>query len=114
MISLRGLFLAIGMLAVASCADGDEPSRPLIVAPRGLLLHAPENTLANFRACLELRLGFEFDVRRTKDGVLVCIHDATVDRTTDGAGKVADLTLDEVRRLDAGGWFGAEFAGEKV
>lgn len=87
---------------------------PLVVAHRGLLLHAPENTLANFRACLELRLGFEFDVARTRDGHLVCIHDDTVDRTTDGVGVVAELTLDEIRRLDAGTWFDAKFAGEKV
>jgi glycerophosphoryl diester phosphodiesterase len=86
----------------------------LIVAHRGLLLHAPENTLANFRACLELRLGFEFDVEKTKDGQLVCIHDDTVDRTTNGTGKIAELTLEEIRRLDAGSWFDSEFAGEKV
>jgi glycerophosphoryl diester phosphodiesterase len=65
----------------------EESSHPLIVAHRGLLHHAPENTLANFRACLELRLGFEFDVEQTKDGHLVCIHDGTVDRTTNGTGK---------------------------
>ncbi len=86
----------------------------LIVAHRGLLLHAPENTLANFRACLELRLGFEFDVAKTKDGQLVCIHDDTVDRTTDGSGKVSELMLEDIRRLDAGSWFDAGFAGEKV
>jgi glycerophosphoryl diester phosphodiesterase len=93
---------------LASAAD------PLIVAHRGLLRHAPENTVANFRACLELRLGFEFDVERTEDGQLVCIHDGTVDRTTDGTGKVSDLTLGDVRRLDAGNWFDPRFAGEKV
>lgn len=87
---------------------------PLIVAHRGLLLHAPENTLANFRACLELRLGFEFDVEKTKDGHLVCIHDGNVDRTTNGTGKVDDLTLEEIRRLDAGSWFDPKFAGEQV
>ncbi len=87
---------------------------PLIVAHRGLLNHAPENTLANFRACLELRLGFEFDVQKTKDGILVCIHDNTVDRTTNGKGKVSDCSLDEIRRLDAGSWFDAKFAGVKV
>ena len=93
-------------------ATGEE--RSLVVAHRGLLLHAPENTLANFRACLELRLGFEFDVEKTKDGQLVCIHDATVDRTTNGSGKVADLTLTELRQLDAGSWFDRHFAGERV
>lgn len=87
---------------------------PLIVAHRGLLRHAPENTLANFRACLELRHGFEFDVERTKDGHLICIHDNTVDRTTNGSGRVSELTLAEIRKLDAGNWFDAKFAGEKV
>ena len=100
------------LLAVPLELIAAEP--PLIVAHRGLLLHAPENTLANFRACLELRLGFEFDVEKTKDGHLVCIHDGTVDRTTNGNGNVADLTLEEIRRLDAGSWFDSRFAGEKV
>jgi glycerophosphoryl diester phosphodiesterase len=101
-------------LAVHSSAIAEELTRPLIVAHRGLLQHAPENTLSNFRACLELRLGFEFDVQRTKDGQLVCIHDDTVDRTTNGTGKVADLTLAEIRQLDAGGWFDPQFAGERI
>jgi glycerophosphoryl diester phosphodiesterase len=86
----------------------------LVVAHRGLLRHAPENTLANFRACLELRVGFEIDVARSKDGRLVCIHDATVDRTTDGKGKVADLTLEQLQQLDAGSWFGAAFRGQRI
>jgi len=107
-------FLLI-FVAVVAClpATAAEP-RPLVVAHRGLLRHAPENTLANFRACLELQLGFEFDVERTKDGHLVCIHDNTVDRTTNGTGNVAEMTLDEIRKLDAGGWFDPKFAGEKV
>lgn len=88
--------------------------RPLIVAHRGLLRHAPENTLANFRACLELRLGFEFDVQATKDGHLVCIHDNAVDRTTNGKGRVAELPLAALRALDAGSWFDPGFTGEKV
>lgn len=54
--------------------------RPLIVAHRGLLHHAPENTLANFRGCLELRLGFEIDVEKTKGGHLVCIHDGMAEK----------------------------------
>lgn len=87
---------------------------PKVVAHRGLLQHAPENTISNFRACLELRLGFELDVEKSKDGHLVCIHDDTVDRTTDGTGKISDLTLQELRRLDAGGWFDSRFAGEKI
>jgi glycerophosphoryl diester phosphodiesterase len=107
------LLMAHFLLAVQACAVAQEPI-PLIVAHRGLLQHAPENTLANFRACLELRLGFEFDVQRTNDGHLVCIHDDTVTRTTNGTGKVADLTLEEIRQLDAGRWFDSKFAGEKI
>lgn len=104
---------AVLLLALHASPKAEDPP-PLIVAHRGLLQHAPENTLANFRACLELRLGFEFDVQRTKDGHLVCIHDDTVDRTTNGTGKVAALTLAEIRKLDAGSWFDPKFAGEKM
>jgi len=53
-------------------------------------------------------------VEKTKDGQLVCIHDDTVDRTTNGTGKVSELTLEEIRELDAGSWFDPKFAGEKV
>jgi glycerophosphoryl diester phosphodiesterase len=108
------LALTACLVAVHAIAFAAETAQPRIVAHRGLLRHAPENTLANFRACLELRLGFEFDVQRTKDGQLVCIHDDTVDRTTSGTGAVSELTLEQIRRLDAGGWFDPEFAGEKV
>ena len=107
-------FLPIFLVVVAWLPATAAEPRPLVVAHRGLLRHAPENTLVNFRACLELRLGFEFDVERTKDGHLVCIHDDTVERTTDGSGKVSQLTLEEIRKLDAGSWFDSKLAGEKV
>lgn len=113
MARLSGLFVA-ALALVPLHIFAATPPQTLIVAHRGLLRHAPENTLANFRACLELRLGFEFDVEKTKDGQLVCIHDSSVDRTTNGKGKVAELTLDDIRRMDAGSWFDARFAGEKV
>lgn len=112
--TMRKSLLALCLFGMCVTVGAAEPHRPLVVAHRGLLRHAPENTLANFRACLELRLGFEFDVQPTKDGQLVSIHDDTVDRTTDGRGKISELTLEEIRRLDAGGWFDARFAGEKV
>ncbi len=110
---IKVVLAIVGILAVDAHTNAADP-QPLIVAHRGLLRHAPENTLANFRACLELRIGFEFDVERTKDDHLVCIHDSTVDRTTNGNGKVAELTLAQTRELDAGSWFDPKFAGEKV
>ena len=77
---------------------------PLLVAHRGGAKLAPENTLAAFRQAVE-EWGadmLELDVRLTADGEVVVIHDATVDRTTDGSGAVADLTLEELKGLDAG------------
>src|SRR3954468_7194776 len=100
--------------ALASLAQAADPSRPLVVGHRGLMHAAPECTLAGFRACLALRVGFEFDVRRTKDGELVCLHDTTLDRTTSGRGRLADLTLAELRQLDAGSRFDPAFHGERV
>ncbi len=116
MISFCKMLITAGLCCVYSpgVSQAVEPTRSLVVAHRGLLRHAPENTLANFRACLELRLGFEFDVERTQGGHLVCIHDNTVDRTTNGKGKVSELTLAKIRLLDAGSWFDPRFAGEKV
>ncbi len=58
--------------------------------------------------------GIETDVQRTADGVLVLIHDATVDRTTDGTGAVNDLTWDQLSRLDAGSWLDPKWAGERI
>lgn len=111
----RSLFVLTGLLSGVMVATAAESlPAPAVVAHRGLMLHAPENTLANFRACVDLRLGFEFDVQRSRDGVLVCFHDESVDRTTNGAGKVANLTLAELRELDAGLRFDRRFAGEKV
>lgn len=112
MVSLLSLLL-LRSPSINNSLFSAEPT-PQVVAHRGLLLDAPENTLANFRACLELRVGFEVDVRRSKDGRLVCVHDETVDRTTNGAGQVADLTLKQLQSLDAGSWFAAKFRGERI
>ncbi len=75
----------------------------------------PGNTLASYRRAIESSAhAGETDVRTTKDGSLVCIHDADVDRTTDGKGKVAELTLAEIKKLDAGVKFDAKSKGERV
>jgi glycerophosphoryl diester phosphodiesterase len=85
------------------------------VAHRGYSAVAPENTLpALAGALLAGATLVEFDVRTTMDGVPVVIHDRTVDRTTDGSGQVSELTLGEVRALDAGSWFSPAFAGLRV
>jgi glycerophosphoryl diester phosphodiesterase len=90
-------------------------ARALGVAHRGASQEAPENTLAAFRRALDAGApAVECDVQRTRDGRLIVIHDQTVDRTTDGRGTVAALTFEEIRRLDAGLWFGPAFAGERV
>ncbi len=76
------------------------PDPVWIVAHRGAMLRAPENTLAAYERAAELGADFvEVDVRETLDGALVLMHDARVDRTTDGQGAVSEMTLDEVRRL---------------
>ncbi len=88
---------------------------PRLVAHRGGGKLAPENTLAAIRVghAHGYRM-VEFDAMLSRDGVPVLIHDETLERTTNGHGRVCDLTLDELRQLDAGSWFGAEFAGEKI
>jgi len=92
----------------------DGTPMPVLVAHRGLLAIAPENTLPAFRAALAVGLGIELDVAATADGEIVVMHDHTVDRTTDGQGKVADLTLAQLRALDAGVRFHPDFAGTGV
>lgn len=75
----------------------------------------PGNTLVGVRRAIEGNAhAAEVDVRTTKDGALVCMHDDTVDRTTDGKGKVAGLTLAQVKKLDAGAKFDAKYKGERV
>ena len=88
---------------------------PDVIGHRGAAGHAPENTLAGIRRARALGIGWvEFDAKLTADGRCILFHDETLDRTTDGAGRVAALTAAEVARLDAGSWFGADFAGERV
>lgn len=76
----------------------------VVVGHRGCAALEPENTLRGFRRALALGCDYvETDVRLTRDGQLVLMHDETVDRTTDGRGRVAELALAEIRALDAGG-----------
>lgn len=89
--------------------------RPAVVAHRGASSLAPENTLAAVEKALELGVEIvEIDVHRSLDGELVVIHDATVDRTTSGKGRVRDFNLSELKKLDAGRWFKLRFWGERI
>lgn len=111
-----------GSVAAALATSWPDPGMEGIVMPeRGIAAHRgasgthPENTLVAFEEAI--RLGahqIEFDVQMTKDGHIVLMHDATVNRTTNGTGAVSDLTLAEIRALDAGSWKGPQFAGEQV
>jgi glycerophosphoryl diester phosphodiesterase len=90
-------------------------SSALVVAHRGFSAVAPENTLVALRMAVAAgATACEFDVRRTADGAIVLMHDKSVDRTTDGTGEVAKLSLAGIRDLDAGSWKSPHFAGERV
>ena len=82
------------------------------IAHRGASGHAPENTMAAFRRAVELGARFiETDLQITRDARVIAIHDFTLDRTTSGKGQVHLLTLEQIRALDAGSWFGDRGAG---
>src|SRR5687767_7633355 len=122
------------LLTLVVVADPGAAVRKHVVAHRGASAYAPEHTLAAYRLALEQGADFvEQDLAVTKDGILICLHDPTLERTTNveelfpdrssmvtWEGKTArswlanDLTLAEIRRLDAGSWFDRKFAGERI
>ncbi len=117
--------LLVTVLAVAVPAGGAAAAPPdvAVIGHRGSGAMAPENTLAAIR--LALRQGADYvenDIMRTKDGRLVITHDLSLARTTDveqvfpdrTSYQVADYTLAEIKQLDAGSWFGPEFAGQRI
>jgi len=125
-------FTLVLMMAVAITAA--QSPRKTSIAHRGASGYAPEHTMASYRLALDMKADFvEQDLAVTKDGVLICLHDPTLERTTNveelfpnrasivtWEGKTAkswlanDFTLEEIKRLDAGSWFDAKFAGERV
>jgi glycerophosphoryl diester phosphodiesterase len=120
-----GLFLLLAFVAVSA-----QYKRKTLVAHRGASAYAPEHTLEAYRLALEQGADYvEQDLQITKDGVLVCLHDLTLERTTnveevfpdrfklENGNKrwyVSDFTLAEIKQLDAGSWFDKKFAGAKV
>jgi glycerophosphoryl diester phosphodiesterase len=88
---------------------------PFVVGHRGAAGLAPENTIPAIETGIRRGVGaIEVDVHRTKDGRLVVMHDTSVERTTDGSGEIRDLTWDQVRSLDAGGYFSSSYVGTSV
>src|SRR5882757_8719835 len=100
---MRCVTLFLFLLAAAQAQE----NREVATSHRGEHLHHPENTMAAYRAAVEAGADFiETDVRTTSDGKLVIMHDGSVDRCTNGHGEVANMTFDEIRKLDAGIKFG--------
>ena len=88
---------------------------PVIIAHRGASAAAPENTLAAFALAADLGAdAIELDVKLSKDGAPIILHDETVNRTTDAKGKVKDFTLADFQAMDAGSWKATQYAGERV
>ncbi len=119
------LLMALGMGGVAGCTmHRAEPVKTMlppgrfpvmVIAHRGFSGSAPENTMIAFKRGMEAGSDMiELDVRLSKDGEVVVIHDETLERTTSGKGRVIDLTLDELNQLDAGSKFHSSFSGERI
>ncbi|MGO3168812.1 glycerophosphodiester phosphodiesterase [Senegalia sp. (in: firmicutes)] len=89
--------------------------KPIIYAHRGAKGYRPENTMAAFKLAMEMGAdGIETDIHLSKDGYLVLIHDEKIDRTTTKKGYIKDMTLAQIKLLDAGSKFSEEFAGEEI
>ena len=128
------LKLAIAFILLASVSGSAQYSKKTVVAHRGASAYAPEHTLAAYKLALEMGADYvEQDLAVTKDGVLICLHDASLERTTnveqvfpDRAVSISlegktrrawvanDFTLAEIKQLDAGSWFDQKFTGERV
>lgn len=90
---------------------------PKLIAHRGASFEAPENTLSAMYRAVDIGVSYiEFDVRLTKDGIPIVLHDATIARTTNAkkSTHVDDLTFDQIKHLDAGSWFDAKFSSERI
>ena len=99
------------MIEIESTNSG----KVIVIGHRGAMAYAPENTMASFRLGLEQGADMvELDLQQSADGHLVAIHDGNVTRTTDGVGHISEMTLVEIKKLDAGVRFDERFRGEPV
>ncbi len=117
-----GLFFFISSLTYPylkfSISDPIDPTTNdaiQIIGHRGAAGLAPENTLASFQKAIDLKVDMiELDIHLSADDELIVMHDATVDRTTNGTGEIKNMTRNEIQKLDAGSWFNATFKGQKA
>jgi len=105
--------LALALIHIAFFAPA-VPAQPMTFAHRGLHAVAPENTMAAFEACVKNGLSIELDVYLTSDGVPVVIHDNTLERTTNGTGRVTKTPWALLKTLDAGSWYDARFSDQRI
>jgi len=104
------VLMPINTISAYSTQSALNPNKILNVAHRGASGHAPEHTLPAYKLGEQMHGDYiEIDLQMTKDGVLIAMHDETVDRTTNGTGYVKDMTLNEIKQLDAGSWFNEQF-----
>ncbi|MBM4176490.1 MAG: glycerophosphodiester phosphodiesterase [Ignavibacteria bacterium] len=115
-LSISSVLIAASFLILfAGQAQPQNNNIPEIIAHRGACSNAPENTLAAMKAAIDLGVKFiEIDIRMTKDGELISIHDESVSRTTNGKGAVNEHSLSEIKILDAGSWFHESFKNERI
>src|SRR5215212_5814340 len=122
--------VVVALILLLTVTDNAQYHKKTVVAHRGASAYAPEHTAAAYKLAIEMRADFvEQDLAVTKDGLLICLHDPTLERTTNVeevfptrttmlAGKrvwlANDFTIDEIKRLDAGSWFDKKFAGERI
>lgn len=109
--------LVSSFLCLIAAASGTKPQKHavLVIGHRGASGYAPENTMVSFKKALEMGADMiELDVHRTLDGELVIMHDDDTKRITGFEGSIALMTAARIAELDAGAWFGKEFAGERV
>ncbi|WP_341501280.1 glycerophosphodiester phosphodiesterase family protein [Gallaecimonas sp. GXIMD4217] len=103
------------VLLASTLVVGVAQAKTMVIGHRGAAGHAPENTLSSIQKALKLGVdAVEVDIRRSRDGALVAIHDRQVDRTTNGAGKVSEYTLAQLNTLDAGSWYGPQYLDEWI
>lgn len=109
------VWLLLSPTLFSSSTTSEVGKKIFVTGHRGAAGYAPENTLASIQKAMDLHVDrIEIDIHQTKDSVVVVLHDESIDRTTNGKGKVADLEYNEISKLDAGSFFSDDFSGEKI